>query len=150
METPKPLTEEEKEKTKSMIASDAKLVQDGAEINDDGSLKATEDQIISAKWEMEKDKPSEIPEVPQELLDMINEINETDYRAYISEEQGERMGKILSKYLQQSIDEIQREKMLDVFMDELYKIYEGDDEGWPSIQVIILSKALVSDLPKKE
>jgi hypothetical protein len=52
--------------------------------------------------------------------------------------------------LQQSIDEIQREKMLDVFMDELYKIYEGDDEGWPSIQVIILSKALVSDLPKKE
>ena len=55
-ETFKPLTEEEKEKTKSRMVSDADLVKGGAEIRDDGSLEVTNDQIRNAKQEMESEQ----------------------------------------------------------------------------------------------
>lgn len=56
IETFKPLTEDEKEKTKSRIKSDADLIKGGAEIRDDGSLKAKGHQIRDAKIEMDSEK----------------------------------------------------------------------------------------------
>ncbi len=55
-ETPKPLTREQKEKTKSRMVSDANLVKGGADIKDDGSLEATKDQIRNLKQEMESEQ----------------------------------------------------------------------------------------------
>lgn len=55
-ETFKPLTGEEKEKTKSRIISDANLIEGGAEIRDDGSIEVTKNQIKDAKQEMESEQ----------------------------------------------------------------------------------------------
>jgi len=51
-EKPTPLTEEQKENVKSMAKDTAKLYDEGADVRDDGSLGATEQQIEDAREEM--------------------------------------------------------------------------------------------------